>query len=289
MHLTAHGTSPSPNHQKINERLVIFSDNKIGFGAFGMVFKGSYRSTPCAVKVLHELATQIQTDLPAGEGNESAFDRECKFVETFQHPNVVQHLSTDKHPKSSGLILVTELMDCNLKSYLSGIDGETLTTHFQLSLSRDVASGLAYIHSRKVIHRDLCGDNILLSLALKNQVPLAKISDFGMSRLLDPSQMTHTLTVIPQRMGYLPPEALRQENELYDHKLDVFSLGVIMLQIVRKLETVKTPKERTFHESQIPTEHELKLVISDCLQEDSRKRPTAQCISELFWNLHQCK
>ena len=209
-----------------------------------MVFEGSYRSRPCAVKVLHALATQIQTNLPAGQENDQAikaFDREGKFLESFQHPNVVQHLSTDEHPMSGSTILVTELMDCSLRSYLSDLGEESLTSHCQLSLSKDVASGLAYIHSRQIIHRDLCGDNILLRLS--QPVPVAKISDYGMSRLLDPSEMSSTLTAVGNRMGYLPPEALRLEDEVYNHSQDVFSLGVIMVQIVRMVETVKTAKD----------------------------------------------
>ena len=247
-----------------------------------MVFEGSYESRPCAVKVIHDIATQMRTNLPFFEGNEEAskaLDSECEFLRSFQHPNIVRHLSTDKHPTSGSTILVTELMDCNLRSYLSGLAEESLTSHCQVSLSKDVASGLAYIHSRQIIHRDLCGDNILLTLS--QPVPVAKISDFGMSRLLDPTEMSSTLTAVGHRMGYLPLEALRLEGEKYDHSLDVFSLGVIMVQIVRKVETVKTTKDRLFHVSQIPPTHRLKPIISDCLQEDKRRRPTAGDVCEL--------
>ena len=279
---TAATTTPSiPNHQKISENLTIFTNESLGSGAFGVVFKGSYKDSLCAVKVLHQVALQMRTNLPSGEGDTKtmeAFDRECELLKSFRHPNIVQHLSTDKHPTSRSTILVTELMDCNLRSYLSGLGEESLTSHCQLSLSRDVASGLSYIHSRQVIHRDLCGDNILLRLS--QPVPVAKISDFGMSRLLDSSHISHTLTTIGHRMGYLPPEALRLDNEEYDHSLDVFSLGVIMVQILHKVETVKTVKDRSFLVSQIPTTHRLKPIISDCLEENQRRRPTASVVCE---------
>ena len=258
---------------------MIFTNESLGSGAFGVVFKGSYKDSVCAVKVLHQVALQMRTNLPSGEGNAKtieAFDHECELLKSFRHPNIVQHLSTDEHPSSSSTMLVTELMDCNLRSYLSGLGEESLTSHCQVSLSKDVASGLAYIHSRRIVHRDLCGDNVLLKLS--QPVPIAKISDFGMSRLLDPTQMSSTLTAIGHRMGYLPPEALRLDNEEYDHSLDVFSLGVIMVQILHKVETVKTAKDRSFLVSQIPPTHRLKSIIGNCLQEDKKRRPTAKDI-----------
>ena len=224
---------------------------------------------------------QIQMSLPADHENLETikrFDCECEYLKSFQHPNIVQHLSTDKHRSSGSTVLVIELMDCNLKSYLSDLGRESLTCHCQVSLSKDVASGLTYIHSRQIIHRDLCGDNILL--ALSQPVPIAKISDFGMSRLLNPSEMSSTLTAVGHRKGYLPPEALRLEEEEYDYSLDVFSLGVIVMQIVSKVETVKTAKDRSFLFSQIPNTHRLKLIISDCLQKDRRCRPAAETVCE---------
>ena len=277
-------SSPNPDHQVINEKLTIFSNERIGSGAFGVVFKGSYEDRPCAVKVMLQVAMEIQTDLPAGQENETAntaFTRECEFLKSFQHPNVVQHFSTEKHPKSGGNILVTELMNCNLRSYLSDLGDKFLTSFCQVSISKDVASGLAYIHSRQIIHRDLCGDNILLTL--RQPVPLAKITDFGMSRLIDPSQMSHTLTAVGHRMGYLPPEALRLEDEKYDNSLDVFSLGVIMVQIACKVEKIKTMKDRRFHVSQVPTTHRLNKIIRLCLQEDMRQRPTARDICKSLY------
>ena len=268
--------SPYTHQQAISENLTIFTKERLGSGAFGVVFKGSYKSRPCAVKVLHQVAMQIQMNIPAGPEKTriiQAFDRECEFLKSFRNPNIVQHLSTDEHPMSGSTILVTELMDCSLRSFLSGLGEESLDSHCQLSLIKDVASGLAYIHSRRIIHRDLCGDNVLLRL--HQPMPVAKISDFGMSRLLEPSQMSSTLTAVGHRKGYLPPEALRLDNEEYDHSLDVFSLGVIMVQILQKVETVKTAKDRSYLASQIPTTHRLKPIISDCLQEDRRTRPTA--------------
>ena len=223
---------------------------------------------------------EMQASIPVGKNEEAnnAIDHESDFLKAFQHSNVVQFLATAKHPKSSGTILVIELMDCSLRSYFSGLDEESLTSECQISLSKDMACGLAYIHSKQIIHRDLCGDNVLLKLTLP--MPVAKISDFGMSRLYDPSKLSSTLTAIGHRKGYLPPEAIRLEEEKYDSSLDVFSYGVIVAQIVCKLETIKSAKDRLFHVSQIPGTNKLRKLIDDCLQEDMTKRPSAKDICE---------
>ena len=257
--------------------MIIFLDQRLGGGAFGVVFKGSYTGKICAVKVLLHDATEMQTKIPMGKNEEAskAFEREREFLESLQHPNIVQYLSTAKHPKSGGTILVVELMDCNLRSYFSGLDEESLTSECEISLSKDMACGLAYIHSKKIIHRDLCGDNVLLKLT--QPVPIAKISDFGMSRQYDPSKLSRTLTAVVHRMGYLP---IHVYKEIYDNSLDVFSLGVIMVQIVCKLETIKSAEDRSLHVAQIPHTHRLRKVIDSCLQEDMRRRPSARDICE---------
>ncbi len=169
-------------------------------------------------------------------------------------------------------------MDCSLRSYLSGLNKESLTGECEISLSKDMACGLAYIHSKDIIHRDLCGDNVLLKLT--QPVPVAKISDFGMSRLYNPSKLSHTLTAVGHRMGYLPLEAIRLDKEKYDSRLDVFSFGAIMVQIVCKLETIKSVENRSFHVAQIPHTHRLRELIDSCLQEDMTKRPSARDICE---------
>ena len=262
--------------------MTVFLDELLGKGAFGAVFKGSYRGEICAVKVLLHDAMEMQASIPIGKNEQAsdAIDRESDFLKSFQHPNVVQFLLTAKHPKSGSTILVVELMDCNLRSYFSGLDKESLTSECEISLSKDIACGLAYIHSKKIIHRDLCGDNVLLKLT--RPVPVAKISDFGMSRLYDPSMLSHTLTAVGHRMGYLPLEAIRLDKDNYDNSLDVFSLGAIMMQIVCKLETIKSAKDRSFHVAQIPHTHKLRKLIDSCLQEDMTRRPSATDICELI-------
>ena len=253
----------------MNDDLVFFKHQSIGYGARGAVFKGEFRGKPCAVKMLHHLLLQINMNLPLTPGlgaASKAFKRECEFLQSFHHDNVVRHISTERVPMSNNVILVTELMDCNLRVYLPGREGKSLTNFGEVSLCKDVASGLAYIHSRHIIHRDICGDNVLLKL--HKPVPIAKISDFGTSKLFKPSDAV-TLTALCSRMGYLPPEAQKGE---YNKSLDVFSLGVIMIQIVHRLPTVQSAAEQSNYIAAIPSTNRLKPIIENCLHEDPEKR-----------------
>ncbi len=266
---------PQPHYctvDQINDDLTIFLNEQLGEGAFGPVFKGSYRGEICAVKVLTHDAMEIQSGIPAEKTK--AMDDQSEFLKLLQHPNLVQFLSTAKHPKSGDTILVVELMDCNLRSYILSLNKESLTSECEISLSKDVACGLAYIHSELMIHRNLCGDNVLLKLT--RPMPIAKISDLGISRLYNPSK----LTAIGNHMGYLPLKAI--QLGMYNSSLDVFSLGAIMVQIVCKLETIKSMEDRSFHFAQIPHTHKLKKLIDHCLQEDLPRIPSARVVCELI-------
>ena len=96
------------------------------------------------------------------------------------------------------------------------------------SILFDVANGLNYLHQKKppIIHRDLSANNVLLTTEHK-----AKISDLVMSKLADENAMKQHLTTAPGTVCMMPPEALGF-NPVYDHTLDVFSFGCLILHVL---------------------------------------------------------
>lgn len=264
--------------------ITVFDNQSLGSGAFGSVFKGKLNGKLCAVKVLNSLGLEIKVSLSPQPNSVDPktlerFERECKFLEQIKHDRVVRHFATRVHP--SGLpVLVLELMECSLKQYLEQ-STTLLPLNVQVSLCCDVASALAYLHapSKNIVHRDICCENILLQLT-DTPIPIAKVADFGMSRIIDHMTHSNSLTAMTHRSGLLPPEAPKYTTTKYGSSVDIFMFGAVMIQIVRKIRHIETAKQRSELLKRIPMEHPLKKTISKCLDSDMKKRPKATALHE---------
>ncbi len=122
-----------------------------------------------------------------------------------------------------------------------------------------------------------------------------KISDCGMSKILNYESMSATMTAVGHREGYLPPEGkgAKDANSSdedadddyykkahYSHHLDIYSFGAVATQTVQSAEHLKSriDLKRTF--KQIAKDHPLKEIIAKCIDKDSKKRPQAKYVSE---------
>ena len=200
-----------------------------------------------------------------------SFQKECKYLKSLVHRNIVCHIATVTEPNANLPILVMELMDCSLKQYLE--ERQKIPSRQELSLCSDIIHGLAFLHSHNIIHRDLCDDNVLI------KVTTAKISDFGMSTILPHESMSRTLTGLGHRQVYLPPEAMDDPYH-YSHTLDVYSFGVLATQIIRVKTNIRNKRELLDIFETIPETHILKNVTRACLSENKKDRPHAADVLE---------
>ena len=255
-------------------RIFTRKEDILGTGSFGTVFKGQWREKACAAKVLSPLGQEVLTGIPITqqavipEEMLQKFRRECEFMRDCQHPNIVTYYDTLLYPRCNLPVLVMELMQASLSRYIED-KGADMSLVIQISLCRDVASALEFLHGRNLIHRDLCSDNVLVNNCL--HIPVAKVSDFGISRMIvKPEQLSHTLTSFGHREGYLPREAFSYPAD-YDASLDIFMLGVIMILIAQSVPTVKTKRERQKLVTKLG-QHPLKPCIHQCLNEKKEER-----------------
>ena len=221
----------------------ILRNDTLGSGSYGVVCKAMWGQRLCAAKFLHPIF--FQSNDPGIVTTRRRFEQECHFLNDMKHPHIVEYLGTAHDPDSGFLVLLMELMDESLTHFLERSQ-QPLAYHIEVELCHDIAQALVYIHSKEIIHRDLSSNNILL-LAGR-----AKITDFGMSKLLDANRRMMPLTMCPGTLAYMPPEALR-EPPVYSKKIDCFSIGVLQIQIMTRQFPDPSPPKRVVEDSRSPT------------------------------------
>ena len=100
-------------------------------------------------------------------------------------------------------------------------------------MAHDIASGMAYLHSRQVLHGDLKCENVLLAEAPESstEVVVAKVADFGLSRNLVVGQ-THLSTQSHGTVTHMAPELL--ERGRLSRASDVYSFGILLWELVNR-------------------------------------------------------
>ena len=165
----------------------------------------------------------------------------------------------------------------NLRQFLDARTGK-LTVQEQIRISLEITQGVAFLHqlSPPMVHRDLNDKNVMFTFD-----GVAKIGDFGQSKL---KLQLHLTTAQPGMVTFMPPEALKIEQAEYDESLDMFSLGVLMLEIGTQLApivnmvgigTIPETKRREKDLQKMSDLHLLKPFILLCLSDDQKKRPKA--------------
>ncbi|CAL9013871.1 unnamed protein product [Prunus brigantina] len=193
--------------------------NKLGEGGFGPVYKG-------ILPELQEVAIK-RLSKKSGQGHEE-FMNELKLIAKLQHTNLVRLLGCCIE-KEEMILIYEYMLNRSLDKFLfDPLEKTKLDWGKRFQIIEGIAQGLLYIHkySRlKIIHRDLKASNVLLDGSMN-----PKISDFGMARIFGMNQTEANTNRVVGTYGYMSPE-----YALYGHfseKLDVFSFGVLLLEIV---------------------------------------------------------
>ena len=212
----------------------LLKDQFLGIGSYGAVCKAKCDDLLCAAKIIHptlfdptallQIAPQREHRLPIRR-----FEQECEFMSAIRHPNIVQYLGMFRDTDTRLPVLLMELMDDSLTHFLES-STQPIPYHIQVNFCHDISLALSFLHSNKIVHRDLSSNNVLLIGNIR-----VKVTDFGMARLgdINPQATRFTNTICPGTNVYMPPEAV-QENPVYTEKIDCFSFGVIIVQILTR-------------------------------------------------------
>jgi len=208
------------------------AERKLGEGGFGSVFRGDLPDgRQVAVKRLKKGSSQ----------GDAEFLNEANLISRVQHRNLVKLLGCSV--ENSERILVYEYLQ---NSSLDNIIFDITKRHLldwrdRYEIIVGTARGLAYLHEEseiRIIHRDIKASNVLLDN--KNR---PKIADFGLARLFEEDK-SHVTTKVAGTFGYMAPE-----YALYGQlteKADVFSFGVLVLEIISGRKNQSLPQDTEF-------------------------------------------
>ncbi|KAJ4977101.1 hypothetical protein NE237_002207 [Protea cynaroides] len=194
-------------------------NNKLGEGGFGVVYKGQLSNgKEIAVKKLSK---------NSGQGMEE-FENEVILIARLQHRNLVRLIGYSLQEEEK--MLIYEYMpNKSLDSFIFDENKRPLLDwRKRFEIIKGIARGILYLHedSRlRIIHRDLKASNVLL-----NEEMIPKISDFGIARIFGGDQIQANTNKVVGTYGYMSPEYAMQG--LFSIKSDVFSFGVLLLEII---------------------------------------------------------
>ena len=268
--------------KEILEGVNINFNKELGRGSYAAVYEAEWNGLSCVAKVFHK---QIFPDKrPTNTWKQLA--REIEILQCIHHPNIVQLLGFMPETKSSSIpSIVMERLHTNL-TLLIEEHHSLLSFDIQVCILHDVAIGLNFLHNHKepIVHRDLSSNNVLITDHL-----VAKISDLGLAKHIKSAEQQAGSSAGFGTPDYMPPEVLGQKPPQISHKTDVFSFGVIMLQLatgkspdVRGILNVDTEADRRKHHLSMLNKNNLfHPVVLQCLGKSSH-RPAAIALCATF-------
>eukprot|EP00884_Botryococcus_braunii_P014169 jgi/Botrbrau1/22753/Bobra.0132s0085.1 len=238
---------------------------ELGAGSFGRVLLGiCHEVQPVAVKMLHP---------KDNVHSKSAFEGEVammKFVSRNRH--IVQFYGVWPLD-DGGMGLVTELMEGGDLRTLIGREKPPPITWWNggKQVALDIARGLVFLHTHKVIHRDLKTSNVLITAE-----GVAKIGDVGLAKIQ--TETTQGSTAVVGTLAFMAPEMLLGER--CTPKMDIYSAGVVLWEIATGKPAVRGHVLLPLDSNEAPPE--LCAIIEACMHRDPDQRPSSQALYRLL-------
>ncbi|KAA6393012.1 MAG: putative Cyclin-dependent kinase 1 [Streblomastix strix] len=191
---------------------------KIGEGTYGVVYKARVIATGDIV-AMKKIRLETQE-----EGVPSTAIREVAALTELDHPNIVRLL--DIIHQGSDLYLVFEFLEQDLKKYMDGLKqlgNPLMPPDLVKSYCWQLLQGMHFCHSRRMMHRDLKPQNLLVDRGGN-----LKIADFGLARMYSIPMRSYTHEVVT--LWYRPPEVLLG-GKVYSLPVDVWGIGCILAEM----------------------------------------------------------
>lgn len=273
--LSHRGLARSTSYQALHSalarlyRIDDFTMERIGAGFFSEVFKVRHRVTgDVMVLKMNKLISNRHNML-----------REVELMNRLRHPNILSYYGVCVN--EGQVHALTEYINGGSLDSLIGNQSVPLPWSTRVSLGLNVARGMAYLHSQGVFHRDLTSKNVLIKHVLEGeQKMIAVIADFGLA-----APIPHEKCMRLRQVGspyWMAPEVIR--GDWYDHRVDVFSFGIIVCEMIARCDADPDILPRThnfgvhYHDFYQMCQHDCPAaflqIAFQCCQIDPATRPT---------------
>ncbi|CAM6036745.1 unnamed protein product, partial [Sphagnum compactum] len=199
---------------------------ELGSGTFGTVYHGKWRGSDVAIK-------RIKASCFAGRPSEQErliadFWREACILGQLHHPNVVAFYGVVRDGPGGTLATVTEYMvNGSLKQVLQKKD-RTIDRRKRLLIAMDAAFGMEYLHGKNIVHFDMKCENLLVNMRDPHR-PVCKVGDLGLSKV---KHQTMVSGGVRGTLPWMAPELLNGNSNMVTEKVDVFSFGIVMWELL---------------------------------------------------------
>ncbi|KAH1010683.1 hypothetical protein HUJ05_004940 [Dendroctonus ponderosae] len=211
---------PNAAHLRMIKETEIRRGSTLGFGAFGVVYKGVWAvdgenssKIPVAIKVLRNDTTT---------NNSKEFLSEAYIMASVDHPNLLKLLGVCM---ASQMMLITQLMPLGCLLDFVRKNHDKIGSKPMLNWCTQIARGMAYLEEKRLVHRDLAARNVLVQ-----KPSCVKITDFGLAKLLDYNEEEYKAAGGKMPIKWLALECI--QHRIFTHKSDVWAFGVTVWELL---------------------------------------------------------
>mmetsp|Transcript_90817 Transcript_90817/g.257257 ORF Transcript_90817/g.257257 Transcript_90817/m.257257 type:complete len:392 (-) Transcript_90817:74-1249(-) len=235
-------------------------NEKVGFGCTAEVFRGEFRGHNVAIKRILAQRSSMSKD------RQVEFEREVSVLAKIDQENLVGLFGICFQ---GSLNIITEFCGGGtLFDLLYNTENMKLHWLQKLKICNGVANGMDYLHNfdPQIIHRDLKSLNLLLVRAVRSaaDVPLVKISDFGMARMRDMNTTWGQMTKEVGTLHWMAPEILGGCH--YNERVDIYSFSMVLYEVACEIPPFDDVEPPSQVKSLVLKEHrpQLRHVLPDC-------------------------
>ncbi len=254
--------------------------DELGSGGMGVV----YKAEDCNLKRTVALKFVVPRILKKQEDKER-FSREARTAASLNHPNICTIYEIDEVDDST--FIVMEYVEGRSLKELVGKG--PLELDEALAFAVQISEGLLEAQENKIVHRDIKSSNIMVTPKAQ-----AKIMDFGLAKVVSESQLTETASIMGT-VSYMSPE--QACGEAVDHRSDIWSLGVVLYEILTGELPFQGNHEQLVLYSILNKYHKpvtglrpaipvaMERIVDKCLEKDPNERyqDASELLSDLRW------